>query len=93
MKIKLYVTYIYTVLIVYGNFLIIFIFTANGRIHLNSKGSYVVAEDIEDHEEEGGCPFPCSKEFFSCQVNKIFIFSFQIARFFNYIFIMLNIKE
>ncbi|CAG9563555.1 unnamed protein product [Danaus chrysippus] len=38
----------------------------NGRI--SSKGSYVIADDLED-DDDGGCHISCSKEFFSCQTS------------------------
>ncbi|KAM3968213.1 low-density lipoprotein receptor-related protein 4 [Aphomia sociella] len=36
---------------------------------VNDKESYVVAEEMEDHEDDGGCHLPCLKQHFSCQVS------------------------
>ncbi|VVD03450.1 unnamed protein product, partial [Leptidea sinapis] len=41
----------------------------NGRIYINPRESYVVADDIDDGHDDGGCHLPCSKEFFSCQTS------------------------
>ncbi|XP_052737933.1 low-density lipoprotein receptor-related protein 4 isoform X1 [Bicyclus anynana] len=41
----------------------------NGRIHVNPKGSYVVADDDDVDVDDGSCRIPCSEGFFSCQAS------------------------
>ncbi|XP_045489131.1 low-density lipoprotein receptor-related protein 4 isoform X2 [Pieris rapae] len=40
-----------------------------GRVYINPRDSYVVADDIDDGADDGGCHVPCTKEYFACQAS------------------------